>query len=625
MKTKHYLRRFRWLAVLIGAALLLTFVGVPQQAVARKSLIRDVATGKLRSAQFKTPAGVKRALPSVSGGAIAAAQAAMAEERPFQDEREEAADAQSGVDPGVIGAADDTFGCSRRTSKSDVRVNQDCGYRRQAETSIKVNPTNARNLIAGQNDSRIGYNKCGFDWSFDGGRNWGDGIPPTFQRLNSPKLAGKSTGVNSIAGDEGTNHTYDAASDPALAFDSQGRAFFSCILFDVNTNASGLYVVPSPAAAGGSFYNNIPPVGPRYMVVEDNSSNFLHDKNFITADSYSNSKFRDNVYVTWSVFEFNPQRCTLLGGYCSSTIYFSRSTDHAVTWSKPKEISGNNPNLCFFANLIDPKRNPNDCTFDQGSDPIVLPNGWIVVTFNNGNTPEGNPNGQQLAVVSKDGGETWSAPVKVGDDVIVNEPQCDFGRGPEECIPGAYIRTNDYPRIAVDKSTQSNVVVVWQDYRNGEFDIILSRSNDGGLTWKEATAPVNPSKNLDHYFPAVDVGSDHQVAVSYYRTERIPSENQTPQDGFTPGRDPGVQQKMSDYFLAGGQDRATPYRDTRVAAPFPPPDGVQAGFNGDYTGIVAIGNKAIPIWSDTRNKALAEQGVIHDEDVFIDILTIPGR
>jgi hypothetical protein len=357
------------------------------------------------------------------------------------------------------------------------------------------------------------------------------------------------------------------------------------------------------------------------MVVEDNDGIFFHDKNFITADFYTGSPFRDNVYVTWTVFKANcgPNQT----GLCSSPIYFSKSTDHALTWSKPKEISGNNPALCFFGNFFDPSRNQHDCDFDQGSDPIVLPNGTIVVTFNNGNTAEGNPNSQQLAVYSKDGGETWSQPAKVGDDVTAGEPQCDFGRGPEECIPGAFIRSNDFPRIAVDKSN-GDVFAVWQDYRNGEFDIFLSQSTDGGKTWKEAGNRVNRSSGLDHYFAAVDVGSGHKVAVSYYRTARIPNENTTPADGFTPGRDAGVQARNSDYFIAGGKARNTPYNHQRVANLFPPPDGVQAGFNGDYSGIVAIGDEAIPIWSDTRNKALTAQGVTHDEDIFVTRVKIPN-
>jgi len=65
-------------------------------------------------------------------------------------------------------------------------VNQDCTFRRQAEESIIYNPANPSNLIAGQNDSRVGYNQCGIDWSINNGKNWGDLLPPFRQKLNNP-------------------------------------------------------------------------------------------------------------------------------------------------------------------------------------------------------------------------------------------------------------------------------------------------------------------------------------------------------------------------------------------------------------------------------------------------------
>jgi hypothetical protein len=430
--------------------------------------------------------------------------------------------------------------------------------------------------------------------------------------------------------------TYDAASDPALAFDSQGRAFFSCVVFDVADNANGVLVASSPAGAGGSFFNNIPSGGSSYVVVEDNNNAIVHDKEFITADSYASSPFKDSVYVTWTVFNFS---CGAdKASYCSSKIYFSRSTDHAVTWSKPVAISGAAPGLCFFGNFFDPSQTASTCDFDQGSDPIVRPNGDIVVVFNNQNTAATNPNSQQLAVVSKDGGTTWSAPVKAGSDVVVGEPLCDFGRGPEECIPGAFIRTNDFPRLTVNRGN-GNLYATWQDYRAGEFDIQMSASTDGGKTWTEATKAVNPDSGKDHYFAAVaavtsrsDGGGDNEgrqsdrVGNSYYSTDRVPNENPAPgvSGVFAPAAGNGVQAEPSIYSLAGGSGLNTPYTAKQISPVFAPPDGAQAGFNGDYSGLVMVGSKAHPIWSDTRNAAPAGQGVVHDEDIFTGSFDLPG-
>lgn len=607
----------RILASLALAAVLTSLlVSVSITASAKDNPIKRAAKGQLRAPIIKAPtkaatsstAFVKKA-PFFSGGLLQSAQEAL-----------ERADASGGE--GSLSVSKSSLGCAQRNTDVNVRVNQDCTYRRQAEELIAVNPIDPTNLIAGQNDSRIGYNHCGIDYSFDSGRTWGDQLPPFWQRLNT------NPADHTVLGGSPALRTYDAGSDPALAFDSQGRAFFSCVLFDIADNANAILVTSSPAGAGGSFYNNVPATGPKYVVVEDNNDFISHDKEFITADSYASSPFRDNVYITWTVFKFGcgPKQLD----QCSSAIWFSRSTDHAVTWSKPKEISGVAPGLCFLGNVFDPAQSANACNFDQGSDPIVRPNGDIVVVFNNGNTAPDNPNAQQLAVVSKDGGVTWSTPVKVGDDVVVGEPQCDFGRGPEECIPGAYIRTNDFPRIAVSRSN-GNVYSTWQDYRTGKFDIQLATSTDGGFTWTEAVAPVNPVDGKDHYFPAIGVargeesdsesGSNDRIGVSYYRTDRVPGENTTAL--FTPAPGNGVQAEPSDYSLAGGSGLHTPYAAVKVSPTFAPPDGIQKGFNGDYSGLVLVGTTAHPIWSDTRNSAPAGQGVQHDEDVFTASVPLP--
>jgi len=91
--------------------------------------------------------------------------------------------------------------------------------------------------------------------------------------------------------------------------------------------------------------------------------------------------------------------------------------------------------------------------------------------------------------------------------------------------------------------------------------------------------------------------------------------------------DPGVQAEPSNYFLAGGRGLATPFRDVRLSPTFDAPDGNQAGFNGDYSGLAVSGNEAHPIWSDTRNTVSVlspSQGVVHDADVFTDRVAIPN-
>jgi len=88
-----------------------------------------------------------------------------------------------------------------------------------------------------------------------------------------------------------------------------------------------------------------------------------------------------------------------------------------------------------------------------------------------------------------------------------------------------------------------------------------------------------------------------------------------------------VQASSSDYVLAGGTTR-TPFAFRVVSPVFPPPDGIQAGFNGDYSGLtINKGTQAHPIWSDTRNADpyTPTNGVVHDEDIFTDALNLPDN
>jgi hypothetical protein len=115
-----------------------------------------------------------------------------------------------------------------------------------------------------------------------------------------------------------------------------------------------------------------------------------------------------------------------------------------------------------------------------------------------------------------------------------------------------------------------------------------------------------------------------RVGVSYYRSQRVPDENTSATGVFAPG-EPGVQQSGSDYVLAGGRGLNTPFNFIVVSPVFAPPDGNQAGFNGDYSGLVINkGEEAHPIWSDTRNvNPFPLNGSTHDEDVFTMSVQLP--
>ena len=300
------------------------------------------------------------------------------------------------------------------------------------------------------------------------------------------------------------------------ATDSRGRAFFSCVVFDVASNASGVFVTESPVGTQGSFYFNVPEIGRTFMPVQDNSPLIAHDKNWIAADHYVHSPNRDNVYVTWTVFKFGP---SCLGGtdtapaFCESPIYGSMSTDHGQTWSAPEQISGASRRCARSGTSSTRACRRTTATSIRARTQSCCPTATSRWSTTTGTHPRGTRTASNSACTAIPPGARWrarhpahlncAAPVKVGDDVMSGEPLCDFGRGPEECIPGTYIRTNDFPRIVTENTQNNHLYAVWQDYRNGEFDIHMAKSTDGGLSWSDA-GQVNPDSGLDHYFAAVD-------------------------------------------------------------------------------------------------------------------------
>ena len=502
------------------------------------------------------------------------------------DERAQAADLQSTIGSDTPpDATVSALGCANRGSATNPRANQDCTLRRQAEEQIRVNPFDPNNIIVGQNDSRVGFNKCGFDYSLDGGNTWGDGLPPFSQHL-------------SLVG-----HTYDAASDPALTFDATGRAWFSCVTFDINTNASGLFVVPSSVGLKGSAYANVGAGASPFVVAEDASGANFFDKEFIAADTRSGSTA---VYVTFTDFQAasNCKRSTNKTGQCQSPIMISKWTGSA--WTAPLQISGQSP-LCTGGDAFNPQLPAHSCNEDQGSYPVVLPNGDVYVGFSNFNTP--TLVNQQLGVHVHVNGNTLTAdpPVKVGQDDESKAALCDFGRGPEQCVDSLNIRSDDFPALALDPADGTHLVATWSDTRSatvaGNYNIVVSESHDGGVHWSDSGGAGTVLTTTGAYFePSVTVTApSSKIVVSTYRANTAQHTSAVGDGTFGYG-----------YLVNAGS--YLPASDGQ-AYPSPQANAAQRGFLGDYSSITAAasGNQVYMTWSDTRNSSAAGP----DEDVFV--------
>src|SRR5207237_1851878 len=167
------------------------------------------------------------------------------------------------------------------------------------------------------------------------------------------------------------------------------------------------------------------------------------------------SKYKSNVYSAWARFDVygssDPD--------CHSQIYFSRSTDAGKTCSMPFRISDGAGDCRDSDNTV------------EGAVPAVGPNGEVYVAW-----------AGPLGLVFKksvDGGLTFSK-----DKVIGQMP------GGWDFSVAGLDRANGMPVTGVDTSDGPNkgaLYVNWIDARNGDPDVFVASSRDGGESW---SAPV---------------------------------------------------------------------------------------------------------------------------------------
>jgi hypothetical protein len=509
---------------------------------------------------------------------------------------------------GAYAISRDSEGCPNvfHGSVRNTRVNQDCGLRRQAEEWVGVNPLDFDNVLAGQNDSVIGFNHCGYDFSFNKGRTWGSvgTAPPPFWQF--------------ILKD---NHTADACSDPAGTFDHLGNAYATGVLFDIASPASAIPVVKSNWPNGGAFWHTAVPVpfqeystSPLSGPASDNDPNIFHDKELMVADSRSTSPKKGRVYVTWTRFETN---ATPVGG--RSPIVFSQSKDGGATWSPQVIISGTSATLCTVVSGT--PGNPNACDQDQGSHPVVGPDGTIYVIFGNGNTPL--PGINQVLMVrcpaTKDcGAETdWEGPFRLGDLVgthptgLPNNPEgCPAGR---QCLPPNGYRVPEFTSMSISADKSGRLYATWADHTEGkapctgtlppatspcDHEVWYSHSENGGTTWAPRVNVTDALGNNAQWQPWHDVSGDGKtVFVAFYDRHYGNCESTG----------------CNDITLATITDPRSTHPDihykriTTASMPnlLPANNPVQAGFLGDYMWVEVSHHNFKQddvhiVWADTR-------------------------
>ncbi len=147
--------------------------------------------------------------------------------------------------------------------------------------------------------------------------------------------------------------------------------------------------------------------------------------------------------------------------------------------------------------------------------------------------------------------------------------------------------------LAVDYSSgphHGRLYLTWQDHDNNPFGddlILLSHSDDGGLTWS-TPAKVNQTPSgtfTDQAFePAVHVNSSGVVAVSYYDFR-----NDVSNDGAL----------TTDHWIVHSHDGGATWTEDHLGGPFDMHQAPYARgyFVGDYQGLDAQGDVFRPLFT----------------------------
>jgi hypothetical protein len=163
----------------------------------------------------------------------------------------------------------------------------------------------------------------------------------------------------------------------------------------------------------------------------------------------------------------------------------STSTDGGLTWG--------------------PTLNTADSILGGGGQPVVQPNGTVVVPF------WGFVGNDMRAFTSSDGGASWSASVQIS-------PITDH------TVAGGLRSAVPLPSAEVD--ADGTVYLAWADcrFRTGcsSNDLVLSTSADG-ISWTPpARVPIDPvTSTVDHFIPGLAVdpatrGNTAHLTLTYY-------------------------------------------------------------------------------------------------------------
>ncbi len=483
-----------------------------------------------------------------------------------------------GVGAALAAVAVASAGRTSASVAANVNVDLDHGVafpqNKQNEPAITRDPVTGA-LVAGANDE-LSLDLCkgttaplatpcpftpgrpisAFYRSTDGGQSWTGGYLPGFDTIG--RLSG---------GDPSLDYGPRRCANGRFRFACGAVIYYASLADPFGDKVGGEQATVSRSYDDGATWSN-----PVEATSTDNKSSF-DDHEWIAVDHTAGSPWFGRVHLFWAVF------CFSCSGFGNVKLYVAHSDDEGRTWSRAVQVSAGNNNLAQGERETGQIAVASDGTVEAF---------WTENADSKGKYPD-----TQVVATSKDGGDTFTAPITVAfttDYPLTGTPfdAVDlFNR-----VPGMSARVDCYPHPASDPSS-TRVYVVWCDFSGGAGVVKAAVSSDG-LSWT-SLGPIAAVPGRNAFFPAASVSPSGQVSVAFDALTAPPAN-----DPWQTGR-----QVYDNYYVqspAGGTAFAAPLRVSTVSSnpEASSYNNLMEQFLGDYVGIVAGPASAVIVWTDSR-------------------------
>jgi len=314
-------------------------------------------------------------------------------------------------------------------------------------------------------------------------------------------------------------------SDPVVTTDTAGNFYIAVVAIQGLSGGNLTLAVYKSTNNGQTF--------PQAFICSQTGT---EDKEWITTDLSEISPFLNTLYISWTSFS--------LGG-----IKVTKSTNAGVNWSTPSNVSDATGGV-------------------QGSDICISADGQVNVVW---------------LGFSSEAEITYDRSVNGGDNFGTDQI-ITIGTFPS----GLPNNVNTFPTIATDNSFGPRggwIYIAFADNRNGDCDVFLVKSTDGGTSWSSPLRinndPIGNGKI--QYWPTIAVNNQGNIAV-LFMDSRNTADN-----------------TIIEAYIARSYDGGVTFTNELLSTE--PSPTLIPGSNvrfGDYIDLDYAGKRLVPVWTDER-------------------------